>query len=112
MRRLVVYSPDYLHRLRRWGGDAALIGLLAHEIAHHANNDLGPDARRRGPLARELDADFVAGYALAKLGFSAENSTHAFRFAYAARPSATHPDTGARVRSVLSGWRSGRAALG
>ncbi|MBX2854207.1 MAG: hypothetical protein KTR21_04415 [Rhodobacteraceae bacterium] len=108
-RRLVVYNPNYIKDLWRWGGEPALIGLLAHEIAHHANEDLGPDARERGSLARELDADFLAGYALARLGFPAEQSTYAFRYAYAARASATHPDSAARVRSALSGWRLGRA---
>ena len=112
IRRLVVYNPNYVSDLWRWGGEAALVGLLAHEIGHHANGDIGPNPRERGLLARELDADFLAGYVLARLGYPAEQSTYAFRYAYAARASATHPDSAARVRSALSGWRLGRATQG
>lgn len=48
-----------------------VLGVMAHELGHHVNGD----ARRldRLPHDKELIADFLAGFALARAGVSAED---------------------------------------
>lgn len=63
--RWIVYDPDYVEasKQRDGGSDDALYFLLAHEAAHHLNNDTKPGGE--WSKSQELDADLAAAKALA-----------------------------------------------
>jgi hypothetical protein len=104
--KLIGYNAGFLSQLDRIGGRFAPISVLAHEVGHHANGDTSWQAAARHPWMRELGADWVSGYALARLNASAEEATRALRAMFN-HGSATHPDTPRRIHAVLAGWQQG-----
>ncbi|MEO0679368.1 MAG: hypothetical protein AAF192_03020 [Pseudomonadota bacterium] len=109
-RRYIVYDEDEFH-FSAWETDWRGLGLMGHEIAHHlASHTAIYDDDGRSPHAAELEADFFAGTALARLGATLEqaliwtedlNETHGKR----------HPKRSRRRVEVEAGWRHGRGMV-
>lgn len=106
---VIGYNPWFLSQLDQIGGHFAPMSVLAHEVGHHANGDTHWQAQMRHPWQRELGADFVSGFALARLNASADEATRALRAMFTGG-SPTHPDSPRRIAAVLDGWNRGGGA--
>jgi hypothetical protein len=115
--RTIVYSNAWLKKLTdsaesKW----AIYAVLAHEIAHHLNGDTmtkaGTYTQRTAEQnhKQELAADYWAGFALAKLGASLDETTAAVRI-YGGRGSHSHPDKARRIEAHTNGWMKGREGV-
>ncbi|MEO1329901.1 MAG: hypothetical protein AAFW46_09585 [Pseudomonadota bacterium] len=106
-RRVIVYRPEFMESLYRRGGPGAPLTVLAHEVGHHANGDFSYRAQHKHPWRKELGADYIAGLALARLGYRSADATRALMMLYRRYGSRTHPDTPRRVEAMRAGWRDG-----
>ncbi len=115
--RTIVYSNAWLQKLTesvesKW----AIYAVLAHEIAHHLNGDTMTkagtykDRTTEQNHKQELAADYWAGFALAKLGATLEETTAAVRV-YGGRGSHSHPDKARRIEAHTNGWMKGREGV-
>lgn len=112
--RVIVYSKPWLQKLSQSAQSKwAIYAVLAHEIGHHLNGDTMPkagDYQNRTTAKnheQELAADYFAGFVLAKLGASTEETTAAVRI-YGGAESHSHPDKTRRVEEHTRGWQKGR----
>lgn len=106
--RYILFNPSWIKGLSL--GDNAntdwiRLGILAHEVGHHALNHYLKGMRSTPQL--ELEADEFAGKVLAALGATLTQAQSAFR-----QPSmcseeggGTHPKCSLRLAAVASGWR-------
>lgn len=106
IRRIIVYRPTFIEAIRRrtqdyWG----LVGLLAHEIGHHANGHHFSGGWGR---EKELEADRFSGFAMARMGASLEQALSGVRIWADDTASSTHPARDQRERAVTAGWNAGR----
>jgi hypothetical protein len=115
--RVIVYSNAWMQKVTesaqsKWG----IYAVLAHEIGHHLNGDTMPkagDYRQRTAAQnhqQELAADYFAGFVLARLGASLDETTSAVRF-YGGRETHSHPDGRRRIEAQTNGWTKGRDGL-
>jgi hypothetical protein len=106
IRRYIVYAPAFIEEIRRksetyW----SLVEVLAHEIGHHVN---GHHLQRGRFHERELEADYFAGFVLARMGASLEQTTAGERALGSHAASATHPAREQRIEAMSRGWHAGR----
>ena len=106
VKQLVIWDPAFLGELdRRAGTRWASVAVLAHELAHHHNNDTGqnhdriPSHKRR---EQELFADRWAGQKLREFGTSRRDATAVF--ALMGEGGDTHPPSSLRVQAAGEGW--------
>ena len=109
VKQLVVWDPVFLTELdRRAGTNWASVAVLAHELAHHLNNDTGQNPGRI-PLherrEQELYADRYAGQKLGEFGVSKEDAVAVFH--HMGEGGESHPPTRQRVASASEGWEAG-----
>lgn len=104
---VVAYNPVFLDALKAAGGPFSSLSVLAHEVGHHANGDTTWRSANVHPWARELGADFASGFALARLGASAEQALQAVRLMFTRIGSPSHPDSPRRMDAIHAGWRRG-----
>ena len=102
--QLIMWDPDFMEELDRSAGTKwASVAVLAHEIAHHANNDTGqgrlPAHKRR---EQELYADRWAGQRLKSFG--ARRNEAVAVFAQMGEGGETHPPSRQRVAAAGEGW--------
>lgn len=109
---VIGYNPNFFNWLHMNGGPAAPISVLGHEVGHHANGDTTWRGTIQHPWGRELGADFVSGFALARLGAGPEEATRALRLMFSVIGSASHPDTPRRIAAVVAGWSRGGGSGG
>lgn len=111
VKQLVVWDPHFLGELdRKAGTNWASVAVLAHELAHHLNNDTGQNPGRIPPHERreqELYADRYAGQKLRAFGVSKDNAVAVFHHLGAGGD--THPSADERVVMAGEGWEAGRA---
>ena len=111
--QLIMWDPDFMGELDRSAGTKwASVAVLAHEIAHHANNDTGqgrlPAHKRR---EQELYADRWAGQRLRSFG--ARRNEAVAVFAQMGEGGETHPPSRQRVAAAGEGWdRAEEGGLG
>lgn len=96
----------YLHMQNQW----APISVMAHEVGHHLNMDLSWYGSFRHPWSKELQADFVSGYVMAKMGCSLFDAQSAFRVMFTWMGTGSHPDTPRRMAALQQGYQ--RAQMG
>ena len=104
IKQLIMWDPQFMGELdRRAGTQWASVAVLAHEIAHHANNDTGqgrlPAHKRR---EQELYADRWAGQKLRGFGASRDEAVAVFR--HMGEGGETHPPSRLRVTAAGEGW--------
>lgn len=103
---VMAFDVDFLERVNHvcdseWGA----ISIIAHEIGHHYYRHT---VNRNDPLKQELEADYLSGYVLAKLGASKHAATQAMRNFASEQDSDTHPNKYDRVRVIGNGWEKGK----
>lgn len=83
-----------------WCQDEVVLGIVAHELAHH---HLRHAARGdQDPRQSELDADFYAGFVLAAAGRGTER-LEAVLFTQSYWPTPSHPEGHLRVVAIRQG---------
>lgn len=104
IRRLVVYQPAFMAEImQRTASYWALIGVLAHEIGHHAN---GHTLYRSWGHDKELEADRFAGFVLGRMGATEEQALSGIRIYGDTAATVTHPVREEREKAVAAGWRA------
>lgn len=106
IRRYIVYAPIFMEALQRQSQtNWSVVEVLAHEIGHHVN---GHHLTRSQSLKNELEADYFAGFVLARMGASLEQATAGERAMGHDNASATHPAKAERLDALTRGWLGGR----
>lgn len=100
---IITYSSDFLNYLAS-RNEWASISVLAHEVGHHVNQDISWYGSFKHPWTRELQADFVSGYVLCRMGASMADATSAFRITFSWMGTALHPDTPRRIDALRQGY--------
>lgn len=109
IRRLVIYQPAFMAEIRqRTASYWSLIGVLAHEIGHHAN---GHTLYRSWGHEKELEADRFAGFVMGRMGATEEQALSGIRIYGEPAATATHPAREERAAAVAAGWRAAHMAL-
>lgn len=106
---IITYNSQFMNYLasnNRW----APISVLAHEVGHHINNDISWYGQFKHSWTKELQADYVSGYVLFKMGASLENAKSAFYLMFSWMGTSSHPDTPRRIDALTQGYL--RAAKG
>lgn len=107
-KRFIIYDNRFLTALDQYSNtNWASISVLAHEIGHHYYSHLlsGPGSTP----AKELEADYFSGYALAKIGASLGDATAAIQKIAPAQGNSSHPGRAARVNAIQKGWYYAKA---
>lgn len=100
---IIVYDPQWFESIYFNYGRAANISILAHEIGHHAQNHSSIRGMFLNQWQKELEADFLSGYAMAKMGYSLYDSLIAIRN-LSRGCSYSHPCTNNRIQAITNGW--------
>ncbi len=101
--RYIIYDNRFLTALDQYSNTKwASISVLAHEIGHHYENHLV--SRTGSTPAKELEADYFSGYALAKIGASLGDATAAMSKISPVQGNSSHPGRAARVDAIQKGW--------
>ncbi|MFD1604702.1 hypothetical protein ACFSJW_14925 [Flavobacterium artemisiae] len=102
--RCITYNANflgYLHQNNVWGP----ISVLAHEVGHHYSMHSSWYGSFMHPWTRELQADYVSGYVLYKLGCPSLDDAHAaFRLLFSYTGTNSHPDTPSRMDALAQGY--------
>lgn len=107
-KRYIIYDNRFLTALDQYSNTKwASISVLAHEMGHHHNNHLftGPGSTP----AKELEADYFSGYALAKVGATLSEATAAMQRISPLQGNASHPGRAQRVDAIQKGWYYAKA---
>ena len=111
VKQLVIWDPQFLSELdKRAGTQWASIAVLAHELAHHHNNDTGQNPNRIPAHKRkeqELFADRWAGQKLREFGATRQQAIAVFHLM--GEGGDTHPPSDLRVDAAGDGWDRGQA---
>ena len=110
----IIYSEQFLGSLF-YCNTIAVRTVLAHEVGHHIDGDTWPFNPPRQPWDKELWADWVSGFAMARMGVALSDATGAIQcYAGIFGPqlgSRTHPSGPLRGQVVAAGWHDGHATL-
>jgi hypothetical protein len=115
--RYILYDREFLSLISRNSSSWSNLFILAHEVGHHINGHtkdiaLGSilsaqelEEQRR----EELDADLYAGFVLAKLGATLNQTTAAINLISSSADDrfSTHPNKSKRIESITVGWNRG-----
>lgn len=107
MERFILYDGDFFTQMEeRSNNDWASVFILAHEIGHHLN---GHTLTNKGSNHKwELEADYFAGNALAKMGASLEGAQSAVQAITYEKATRSHPAKADRLNIIKKGWRKGK----
>nr|WP_321237216.1 hypothetical protein [uncultured Psychroserpens sp.] len=100
---IITYSSQFMNYLASKNSWAP-ISVLAHEVGHHINNDISWYGSFKHPWSKELQADYVSGYVLYKMGASLNDATSAFQHMFSWMGTTTHPDTPRRIDALTQGY--------
>ncbi len=101
-KRYVIYDTDRFHWLKNGPMDWRALGVLVHEIGHHANNHIFVDNKPQ--RSQELEADYLAGFVAGRLGASLDQAVR-FTDMLSMAGSDTHPPRNRRRDEAARGWR-------
>jgi hypothetical protein len=101
--RWIIYDNQFLEKLdyvasTKW----ASISVLAHELGHHYRNHV-LDARGSTP-PKEIEADYISGYIMARFGASLEEAKAAMQKIATDYGSSSHPPKQERLTAITQGW--------
>lgn len=105
---VIVYSSQFLNSMDQSASQWAPVSIIAHEYGHHLNYDTTYYGQFKHPWTKELQADFVSGLAMARLGASLEQASRALRANFSYAGSHSHPDSPKRLDALAQGWYRGR----
>lgn len=108
-RPIITYNPSFLNYLAN-KNEWAAISVLAHEVGHHINNDVSWYGSFKHSWTKELQADFISGYVLYKMGASLSDARFALSLMFSWMGSESHPDSPRRLAALTQGYN--RAAMG
>lgn len=100
---IITYNRNFMNFLanrNQW----APISVLAHELGHHFNNDISWYGGFKHPWTKELQADYLSGYVLQKMGASLPNALAAFGIMFNWMGSLSHPNTPMRIDALKQGY--------
>lgn len=102
-KRYIIYDNRFLTALDQYSGtNWASVSVLAHEMGHHYRNHL--ISGNGSTPAKELEADYFSGYALAKINASLADATAAMERVAPIQGNSSHPGRAARVDAIQKGW--------
>jgi hypothetical protein len=101
---VIVYSSQFLNSMDQQASGWASVSIIAHEYGHHLNYDTTYYGQFKHPWTKELQADFVSGLVMARLGATLEQATRALRANYSYTGSQSHPDSPKRLDALAQGW--------
>lgn len=102
--KLITYNPDFLNFLNS-NNQWAPISVLAHEVGHHYSMHSSWYGSFTHSWTKELQADYVSGYVLYKLGCpSIQDALSAMRLMFNYSGTASHPDTPKRMDALSQGY--------
>lgn len=106
--RYLAFNPVWMRTYRdRPDSKWQLYAVMAHEVGHHLQGHTITAGGSRPPT--ELEADEYAGFTLAALGASLDE-TQALWKSFGETGSATHPPRRQRLEAVRRGWERRRGA--
>lgn len=116
--RYILYDPEFMSMLSRNTSNWTNLFILAHEVGHHVNGhslDLvlyageivdAPELKKK--REQELEADEFAGFVLAKLGASLNQTTSSVsKLSNEDDTYSTHPKRDRRIESIKVGYKKG-----
>ncbi len=108
--RWIIYDNHFLEKLdyvanTKW----ASISVLAHELGHHYRNHV-LDGRGSTP-PKELEADYISGYIMARFGASLEEAKAAMQKVATDYGSSSHPPKQERLSAITQGWNYARGLV-
>jgi len=102
-KRYIEYDNSFCEFIDMEAGTKwASISILAHEIGHHYYNHVFDGLGSTPP--KELEADFLSGFAMAKLGATLEQAKAAMQEIADLYGSRTHPPQDQRLAAIENGW--------
>ncbi|MEZ4828314.1 MAG: hypothetical protein R3C61_18795 [Bacteroidia bacterium] len=102
-RPIISYNSGFLEYLKSYNLWAP-VSVLAHEVGHHYNRDVLWYGNFKHPWTKELQADFVSGYVMYKLGASLSDAQSAQRVSFDWMGSTSHPDSPRRLDALTAGY--------
>jgi len=106
-----IYDNIFLENLDGYAGTKwASISVLAHEMGHHYRNHVVDRGGSTPP--KEIEADYFSGYAMAKLGATANEAVAGMEKIASPRASASHPAKADRLKAILQGWNYAKGISG
>lgn len=102
----VIYNADFLGALYQCNAIAGA-SVIAHEVGHHATGDTWVYGRLKHPWGKELGADWVSGFAMARLRVPLDDAISGIQCAFGEfgpPPSISHPDGRRRLEAIEQGW--------
>lgn len=92
--------------------DGVVLGVVAHEVAHHIGGDAyAADQSVAARHGRELQADRIAGFVLARAGISPDHFARLL-VVLSVNATSTHPQAGPRLAYLVDGHNRGRLVFG
>ena len=101
--RIIVASAGFLDLAKVRRGNWTALGILAHEIGHHAAGHTLAATSEKKSFEYELEADELAGFYMALMGASKNDAKSAVE-EFAGTNQTSHPSREDRVPRVLKGW--------
>lgn len=99
--RHIIYDVEKYNWFETGKTDWSSLGTLAHEIGHHVGSHLF--VRNQTSHERELQADYLAAFALGRLGATLKEALSTNRD-LSENGSSTHPPKAKRDQEVMQGW--------
>jgi tetratricopeptide (TPR) repeat protein len=101
--RVLQFDRDFLEQYEKITADKwFVVGVVAHEIAHHLNGHSLDGVGSRPN--KEMEADEFAGFVMQKLGATLSESQNIFSFLNETEGPPTHPIKSKRYKAVKRGW--------
>ncbi|APE43032.1 hypothetical protein BOO69_06070 [Sulfitobacter alexandrii] len=108
--RYLAFNPVWMRTYRdKPDSNWQLYAVMAHEVGHHLQGHTITAGGSRPPT--ELEADEYAGFTLAALGATLDE-TQALWKSFGEQGSATHPPRYQRLAAVQRGWERRKGAAG
>lgn len=101
---VIVYNPNFLNFMAQKASQWGPVSIIAHEYGHHVNFDTTYYGQFKHSWTKELQADFVSGLVMARMGATLEQATRALRVNFSYMGSQSHPNTPKRLDALTQGW--------
>jgi len=100
--RHVIYDVEKYNWFDENVTDWQTLGVLTHELGHHAGNHMMVDNKPQ--KLQELEADYLAGFTTARLGATLKEA-YSFTNILSEKGSKSHPPRADRRAIAIKGWK-------